>query len=97
MLGERVATPTRSTREEIKTVAMRNALQSPENGLTAKVSGPLASMRCPRTRCAPIIPADRDHRVDLGKRKQNNTKRSGKVVELFMPLILPVDMIVRAK
>ena len=92
MLGERVATPTRSTREEIKTVAMRNAYQNPENGLTVKVSVPLASIRYPRTRCAPMVRADRDHRIDLGTRKQNNTKRWEKVAELFMSLILPMDM-----
>jgi hypothetical protein len=92
MLGERVATPTRSTKEEIKTVAMRNAYQNPENGLTAKVSVPLASIRYPRARCAPEVCADRDHRVDLRTRKQNNARCRRRVAELFVSLILPVDM-----
>jgi hypothetical protein len=55
MLGERVATPTRSTKEEIKTVAMRNAYQNPENGLTAKVSVPLASIHHSGVKCARAV------------------------------------------
>ena len=69
MLGERVATPTRSTKEATKTVPMRNAHQNPENALTAEVSTPLAIIRHLRAKCAIILRVDRDHRVNLRNEK----------------------------